>query len=100
MRCTHCNAESSLGKSFCADCGTPLGGNPKSSPTPTAPLVDQVPVSNAHANDALSGERKVITVLFADIKGSMALIENLDPEEARSLVEPALQLMIDAVLHY
>jgi len=38
--------------------------------------------------------------LFADIKGSMELIENLDPEDARAIVEPALQLMIDAVLHY
>jgi len=50
--------------------------------------------------EIISGERKVITVLFADIKGSMDLIENLDPEDARALVEPALQLMMDAVLHY
>jgi class 3 adenylate cyclase len=42
----------------------------------------------------------VITVLFADIKGSMELIENLDPEDARAIVEPALQLMIDAVIHF
>lgn len=48
----------------------------------------------------MGGERKVITVLFADIKGSMELIEHLDPEEARALVEPALQLMIDAVLQF
>jgi class 3 adenylate cyclase/uncharacterized protein YcbX len=100
LRCPQCNAESSLGKSFCADCGTPLGGSPKSSSAPTTVTVDKVPMTKDHANDALSGERKVITVLFADIKGSMALIENLDPEEARALVEPALQLMIDAVLHY
>jgi class 3 adenylate cyclase len=48
----------------------------------------------------LDGERKTVTVLFADIKGSMELIEDLDPEEARAIVDPALKLMIDAVHRY
>ena len=43
---------------------------------------------------------KTVTALFADIKGSMELMENLDPEEARRLVDPALKLMMDAVHHY
>src|SRR4029077_18579901 len=46
------------------------------------------------------GERKTITALFADLKGSTALIEGLDPEEARAIIDPALQLMMDAVHHY
>ena len=46
------------------------------------------------------GERKTVTALFADIKGSMELMEDLDPEEARALVDPALKLMIDAVHRY
>src|SRR5207248_7342981 len=50
--------------------------------------------------EALEGERKTVTALFADIKGSMDLIEDLDPEEARRLVDPALKLMIDAVHRY
>jgi len=49
---------------------------------------------------AIDGERKTVTALFADIKGSMDLIEDLDPEEARRLVDPALKLMMDAVHHY
>jgi class 3 adenylate cyclase/predicted ATPase len=49
---------------------------------------------------AMDGERKTVTALFADIKGSMELIEDLDPEEARRLVDPALKLMMDAVHHY
>src|SRR5712691_1858881 len=49
---------------------------------------------------ALAGERKQVTVLFADIKGSMALLEDLDPEEARHIIDPALQLMMDAVHRY
>src|SRR5216683_1576546 len=46
------------------------------------------------------GERKTVTALFADIKGSTELMEDLDPEEARALIDPALQLMIEAVRRY
>ena len=46
------------------------------------------------------GERKTITALFADLKGSTALIEGLDPEEAQAIIDPALQLMMDAVHRY
>jgi class 3 adenylate cyclase len=46
------------------------------------------------------GERKTVTALFADIKGSMELMEDLDPEEARAIVDPALKLMIEAVRRY
>ena len=49
---------------------------------------------------AANGERKTITALFADLKGSAALIEGLDPEDARAIIDPALQLMMDAVHRY
>src|SRR5918999_2539864 len=52
------------------------------------------------ARGAPDGERKTITALFADIKGSMDLLENLDPEDARQLIDPALKLMMDAVHRY
>src|SRR2546426_1110816 len=52
------------------------------------------------ARGAPDGERKTITALFADIKDSTALIEDLDPEEARRIIDPALQLMMDAVHRY
>src|SRR5215813_8856821 len=52
------------------------------------------------ARGALDGERKTITALFADIQDSTALIEDLDPEAARCLIDPALQLMMDAVHRY
>jgi class 3 adenylate cyclase/tetratricopeptide (TPR) repeat protein len=48
----------------------------------------------------LDGERKTVTALFADIKGSTELERDLDPEEARAIVDPALKLMIDAVRRY
>src|SRR5437016_12837962 len=60
--------------------------------TPTY-LAEKILASRA----ALEGERKQVTVLFADIKGSTELIEGLDPEEARALLAPAVSTMIEAV---
>jgi class 3 adenylate cyclase len=55
---------------------------------------------NTPARENPEGERKTVTALFADIKGSMDLIEDLDPEEARAIVDPALKLMMEAVQRY
>ncbi len=63
--------------------------------TPTY-LAEKILASRA----ALEGERKQVTVLFADIKGSTELIEGLDPEEARRLLDPALHIMMEAVHRY
>jgi class 3 adenylate cyclase len=52
------------------------------------------------ARAALEGERKQVTVLFADVKGSLALIEHADPEDARRLLDAALAVMMDGVHRY
>src|SRR5207244_1787933 len=52
------------------------------------------------SSSATDGERKTVTALFADIKGSMELMEDLDPEEARAIIDPALKLMMEAVRRY
>ena len=58
-------------------------------------------ISEATLDSALpEGERKTVTALFADIKGSTEIMEDLDPEEARAIVDPALALMIEAVHRY
>jgi class 3 adenylate cyclase len=49
---------------------------------------------------ALEGERKQVTVLFADLKGSMELLADRDPEDARAILDPVLTLMMDAVHRY
>src|SRR5215470_6515478 len=59
-------------------------------------LVDKILASRAD----LEGERKQVTVLFADLKSSTELIEGLDPEEARQRLDPALHIMMDAVHRY
>jgi class 3 adenylate cyclase/tetratricopeptide (TPR) repeat protein len=59
-----------------------------------------IAISAEQTAAATDGERKTVTALFADIKGSMELMEDLDPEEARAIVDPALKLMIDTVRRY
>ena len=63
--------------------------------TPTY-LTEKILASRA----ALEGERKQVTVMFADITGSLALIEGLDPEEAKQRLDPVLCLMMEAVHRY
>src|SRR2546428_1837292 len=52
------------------------------------------------ARGSAEGERKTITALFADLAGFTALARDLDPEETRAIIDPALQLMMDAVHRY
>ena len=69
----------------------------------TQPPISYTPphlAERIRAASLVDGERKTITALFADLKGSTALIEGLDPEEARAIIDPALQLMMDAVHRY
>ncbi len=104
-RCPRCGAENAPSSAFCEDCGTALAGNAASAATSssqaalTAPQIRITP-EQPDASTALEGERKTVTALFADIKGSMEFMEDLDPEEARAIVDPALKLMIDAVHRY
>ena len=77
--------------------GTP-GLDPECTPLVYTPLylTEKILASRS----TLEGERKQITVLFADLKGSTDLIAGLDPEEARKLLDPALHAMMEAVHRY
>ena len=98
-RCGSCNTENSPNAKFCIECAKPLDGVSSKSQGAAAAsspihLGEETPDSSAN------GERKTVTMLFADIKGSMDLMEDLDPEEARAIVDPALKLMMEAVQRY
>ena len=103
-RCPKCGAENAPSSAFCEDCGTALAGNAApaatSSPQAASTAPDFRVTPEQPAGDALEGERKTVTALFADIKGSTELMRDLDPEEARAIVDPVLQLMMAAVHRY
>src|ERR1700687_5302237 len=92
-----CGAPVNRSARFCKRCGTQIGGG--STSARAQPSLVTVGADRAES-EPIEGERKTVTALFADIKGSMELIEDLDPEEARRLVDPALKLMMDAGHRY
>src|SRR6266705_1976508 len=100
--CASCGSQVSSAAKFCPECGHPLKSvedDPRfASPRTYTPqhLVDKILTSRA----ALEGERKQVTVLFADIKGSMELLADRDPEDAQKLLDPVLERMIEAVHYY
>jgi class 3 adenylate cyclase/tetratricopeptide (TPR) repeat protein len=129
MRCSRCQHENRPGAKFCEECATPLTrtcsqcGSEVSSTAKFCPqcahptgLTPHPPAARFVAPDAytpkhlaekiltskaaLEGERKQVTVLFADLKGSMELLADRDPEEARELLDPVLKHMMDAVHRY
>ncbi len=96
LLCPNCHFENPPGFKFCGECTTPLApGSPKPQPS-RSPIT----IRELDNTAALDGERKIVTALFADIKGSTELMRHLDPEEARAIIDPALKLMIDAVHRY
>ena len=115
-RCPSCGGENLPQAKFCGQCGASLTGKPKAkrqkatskrpTSTPRHPAPNtQYPIvytprhlaerilaerEAMEARGTPDGERKTITALFADIKGSTALLEDLDPEDARRIIDPAL----------
>jgi class 3 adenylate cyclase/tetratricopeptide (TPR) repeat protein len=103
IACSSCGAAVPAGRKFCGACGKALDGAVApalrfASPETYTPkhLIEKILTSKA----ALEGERKQVTVLFADLKGSMELFADRDPEEARKLLDPVLERMMEAVHHY
>src|SRR5437867_804658 len=101
--CPNCGAQASPTAKFCSECARPLAEPvpPQArfvSPESYTPkhLAEKILTSKA----ALEGERKQVTVLFADLKGSMELLADRDPEEARKFLDPVLERMMEAVHRY
>src|SRR5262245_56450148 len=102
--CLSCRHSNPAGSRFCNGCGVPLGTIQGAAESRFASpetyiskhLAEKILTSKA----ALEGERKQVTVLFADLKGSMELLADRDPEEARKLLDPVLEHMMEAVHRY
>jgi class 3 adenylate cyclase len=102
LLCPSCRASNPPTNKFCNDCGTSLAQAATAvkfaSPDSYTPkhLAEKILTSKT----ALEGERKQVTVLFADMKGSMELLADRDPEEARKFLDPILEHMMEAVHRY
>jgi predicted ATPase/class 3 adenylate cyclase len=100
--CPACAAANPAGQKFCGECGAPLAqtvtATKFTSPETYTPrhLAEKILTSKS----ALEGERKQVTVLFADMKGSMELLADRDPEQARKLLDPVIEHMMEAVHRY
>ena len=100
--CAGCARPLPSGAKFCPECGQAAPG--VSAPDRFASPQRFIPKHLAErillSKEALEGERKQVTVLFADLKGSMELLADRDPEEARAVLDPVLEKMIEAVHRY
>src|SRR5262249_59669918 len=99
-RCPSCARDLPAGARFCDGCGTALGapGDREAAASHALPghLADKILRSRA----AMEGERKHVTVLFADVKGSMELDAERDAEDARALLDGVLERMMEAIHRY
>ena len=127
MKCPRCQHENRSGAKFCEECAIPLArtcancasqlsatakfcsecAHPVAALIPDARFTSPESYTPKHLAEkiltskvALEGERKQVTVLFADLKGSMELLADREPEEARKILDPVLELMMDAVHRY
>ena len=105
--CATCGEPNRLGAKFCKKCGQPLVQAGAAGPAAAPKFVSPQAYTPKHlaekiltSKSALEGERKQVTVLFADLKGSMELLADRDPEEARKLLDPVLERMMEAVHRY
>ncbi len=100
LRCSSCATELPAGAKYCLECGTPTSGSTPRSHAERAPS-DYTPKHLAdkilQSKSALEGERKQVTVMFADVTRSMELAEALDPEEWHGILDGFFKILADGV---
>src|SRR5262249_31393034 len=102
LRCRSCGTELPVSARFCSQCGIPVSTT-SSAPGSASP---EARTPGHHADRvisstvALEGERKQVTIVFADLRGSLELLADRDPEDARQLLDPVLERLMEAVHRY
>ena len=102
--CPHCGTKMPPGFKFCNRCGQDLRSPKKPPPLdPSRPssytpkhLADQILTSRS----ALEGERKLVTVLFADVANFTSISEKLDPEEVHQIMDGCFQILMAEIHRY
>src|SRR2546427_6956645 len=117
LLCPACRSSHPVGNKFCGECGAPLGGD--RSPRSSVPLAEVVPtpLESKYATpqtytpkhlaekiltskSVIEGERKGVTVMFADVSGFTAMSERLDPEDVHAIMDRAFELILGEVHRY
>jgi len=105
--CPNCGGATRLGAKFCKKCGQRLLEAAPAALVTAGKFGSVEAYTPRHlaekiliSKNALEGERKQVTVLFADMKGSMELLADRDPEDARKILDPILEHMMEAVHRY
>ncbi len=107
--CPNCATANRPGSKFCDNCGHDLVGGEKS-PEAASPSQSQLSrfipselaakLESARASQAMEGERRIVTMLFCDVKGSTAAAEALDPEDWADVMNGAFETMIPPIYRY
>jgi hypothetical protein len=107
-KCPQCGKMFPMSAKFCDECGQPLTQAPQPSPTPTAfdyaqpqsytpkHLADKI----LNTRNALEGERKLVTVMFADVAGFTAISEKQDPEDVHRIMDGCCRILVDEIHHF
>src|SRR5256884_5251614 len=104
--CSSCGAKVEAGSKFCDGCGAPVDATTAPGPgssrfaSPESYIPKHLAEKILTSKSAMEGERKHVTVLFADMKGSMELLADRDPEDARKILDPVLERMMESVHRY
>jgi ribosomal protein L40E len=100
--CSNCGTQLPALAKFCPECAQPVrqAATPSRFSSPEAYTPKHLTQKLLASKASLEGERKQVTVLFADMKGSMELLAERDPEEARKILDPIIERMMEAVYRY
>ena len=117
--CPNCGTKNTAGAKFCSNCGTnlqtaaaapsaptPAKAIPRAAETPQALIEKYMPkeiaskLEAARSSRSMEGERRIVTILFCDVKGSTAMAEKMDPEEWADIMNRAFKYLIEPVYRY
>lgn len=108
--CPQCGAELPVGAKFCLECGARIGAAPSLPPVPSPEqhaaerLKRLMPKEYAErllaSRGSLAGERRTVTILFCDVKGSTAMAQNLDPEDVLEIMNGAFEVLIPPIYRH
>ena len=104
LKCPKCNSENLPGDKFCGDCGCDLAKPDEYPPIDYKEPQSYTPKHLAdkilNTRSAIEGERKLVTVLFADVANYTAMAEKLDPEEVHHIMDGAFKILMDEIHKY